>query len=243
MKMGNYIPGTETTRRRPTPDTYAHLRTWIDVDTHFIDITNITDLKNIDVQLEQSAKLYVSNVISRVIAQLIGATADGFVTLEATDDGELKVQVASGTSEIGSLAAGSNVIGNVGLEAGTEEIGKLAAGSALIGKFQIEGSSQTVLNAVINFATAATHSIIAAVSGKKIKITNIMLTVAGETNLTLKSSTTAISGALDFGGTDEPRGMAHHLGDHPLETLTGNAFQITSSGAVQVSGYVTYYAE
>jgi hypothetical protein len=82
---------------------------------------------------------------------------------------------------------------------------------------------------------------IAAVAGKKISITNIALTVSGETNITLKSGTTAISGAMDFGGTDEPRGMTQGLGEYPLQTTPGEAFVMSSSLAVQVSGYVTYY--
>jgi len=193
-----FNPATETSRR-PTPEKFAHLRKWIDVDEKFIDITNITNLKNINLQLEQTSVLYASNVISRVIAQLLGATTEGFVTLEATDEGRLKVDVRTGLP--------------------------------------------TTLKAKIDFATAATHEIIAAVARKTIKIVNLMLTVAGETNLTFKSATTAISGAMDFGGTDEPRGMVHHFGDHPLEMTLAEAFQITSSAAVQVSGYITYFTE
>ncbi|MEA3252719.1 MAG: hypothetical protein U9Q35_14460 [Pseudomonadota bacterium] len=221
MNYGNYEPGTLTSRRRPTPTEFVHLRSWIDVDEKSIDITNIANLKNINLQLEQTSKLYASNVISRAIAQLMGSYGDGFVTLEATEDGELKVHLAASTNAIGSLAAGSE----------------------LIGKVEVAGSSRTVLKAKIDFSTAATHEIIAAVAGKKIKVCNLMLTVAGDTNLTLKSATTALSGALDFGGTNEPRGMVHGFGDFPLETASGEAFQITSSGAVQVSGYVTYFTE
>jgi len=193
-----FDPATETSRR-PTPERFEHLRKWIDVDEKFIDITNITQLFDVNAQLEQSAKLYVSNVISRVVAQLLGKCGDGFVTLEGTADGALKVALMD--------------------------------------------TGRTVLKAKIDFATAATHEVIAAVAGETIKIQNIMLTVAGETNLTFKSATTSISGALDFGGTDEPRGMVHSFGDFPLCMTVSEAFQITSSGAVQVSGYVTYYTE
>jgi len=95
--------------------------------------------------------------------------------------------------------------------------------------------------AVINIATAATHEIVAAVAGFKISIASIAFTVAGETNLTLCSAATPISGAMDFGGTNEPRGLTHAPGEHPLQTETGEAFQVVNSSAVQVSGYVTYY--
>lgn len=215
-----FNPATETSRR-PTPERFEHLRAWAEEVKRSVKITNITDMTNINQQLEQNAELYVSNIISRVIAQLIGEYGDGFVTLKATADGKLKVETA--------LASGETI--------------ELAAGTEVIGKVQVAGTSRTVLRAAITFATAATHSIVALVAGKKIKIVNIMLTVAGETNLTFKSGTTAMSGAMDFGGTDEPRGMVHHFGDFPLETTAGEAFQITSSGAVQVSGYVTYFTE
>ncbi len=193
-----FNPATETSRR-PTPEKFDHLRRWVEPVKRDIKITNITEMTDINTQLEQNAELYVDNIISRVIAQLIGKYGDGFVTIEATEGGALKVASV--------------------------------------------GSGQTVLVKAITFATAATHEVIAAVSGKKVKITNLMLTVAGETNLTFKSNTTALSGALDFGGTDEPRGMVQHFGDSPLETAEGEAFNITSSGAVQLSGYATYFTE
>jgi len=217
----NYLPGTQTTRRRPTPTEFAHLRKWVQPVEQSIELRSVTEITNITQQLEQSAVLYLNNIVSRVIAQLTAKYGDGFVTLEGTEGGALKTV----------------------LEAGVAEIGKLAAGTAMIGSVQIVGSSRTVLNVVISFSGAATHSIIALVAAKKIKITNLMFTVAGETNLTLKSATDAISGAMDFGGTDEPRGMVQHFGDHPLETAAGEAFQITASAAVQVSGYATYYTE
>lgn len=105
-----FNPSTETSKR-PTPEKFKHLRTWIAVDEKFIDITNITELKNINVQLEQSSKLFVSNVISRVIAQLLGAYEDGFVTLEATAAGALKVAVLGSTHTILTKAINLNGAG------------------------------------------------------------------------------------------------------------------------------------
>ena len=95
--------------------------------------------------------------------------------------------------------------------------------------------------ASINIATAADHTIIAAVSGKKIIITNLLFTAGGDVNITLKDGTTALTGAMDFGGTSEPRGMVSNFGDEAIELTPGNAFVITLSAAVQVSGTVVYY--
>ncbi|MBA7662723.1 hypothetical protein ES703_70754 [subsurface metagenome] len=193
-----YDPGTFTSRR-PTPEKFEHLRKWIAVDEKFVDITNITELKNVNIQLEQSSKLYVSNVISRVIAQLLGAHGDGFVTLEGTSDGRLKVDV--------------------------------------------RGGLPTVLNKAINISGAATHQIVALVPGEKIKITNIMFTVSDDTRVTFCSNEDPISGEMFFGGTDEPRGMVHSFGDHPLETVSGQAFKIKLAPGVDCDGYLTYYTE
>ena len=243
MRPGKkYSPRTRTSKR-PTPTTFAHLRKWVEPVKRDVKIVSVTEMTNINQQLEQNAEMYISNIISRVIAQLIRKYGDGFVTLEATEDGELKVQIAAGAAAIGSLAAGTEEIGSVGLLAGTEEIGKLAAGSALIGKVECVPGSRTVLQAAITFAAAQNNCIISPVTGKKIKIVNIMFTVFGEVNLTLRSGTTALSGILDFGATDEPRGMVHHFGDFPLETASGEGFCILASTAVQVSGYVTYFTE
>jgi len=100
-----------------------------------------------------------------------------------------------------------------------------------------------IYKAKINIAAAEDATLVAAVADKKICLTAIALTVSGETNLTLKSGATAISGAMDFGGVNEPRGMTHNLGDCPLKTTAGEALVLNSSIAVQVSGYITYYLE
>jgi len=193
-----YNPGTFTSRR-PTPEKFEHLRKWIAVDEKFLDITNITQLQDINTQLEQSSKLFVSNVISRVIAQIIAKYGDGFVSLEGTIDGRLKV-------DTGVVAP-------------------------------------TVLNADITITGAGRTEIVGLVSGEQIKIVNMMFTVDDEVNITLESHETAKSGAMDFGGTGEPKGMVHHFGNAPFCTVSGEAFNISTVGVGKVNGYVTYYTE
>ncbi|MBA7711605.1 hypothetical protein ES703_120571 [subsurface metagenome] len=70
-----------------------------------------------------------------------------------------------------------------------------------------------------------------------------MFTVAGEVNVLLKSGATAKSGAMDFGGTDEPRGMVAPHGPGPFVCDTAEDFVINLSAAIQVSGYCTFYKE
>lgn len=93
----------------------------------------------------------------------------------------------------------------------------------------------------ISAASSGNNTIVAAVTGKKITITTLFFTVAGEVNVTLYDAATAMSGAMDFGGTSEPRGMVASFFDVPLELRVGRAFIINLSGAVQISGTVAYY--
>ena len=113
------------------------------------------------------------------------------------------------------------------------------------GSVKIEGTTKTILQAEINFNTLGDNTIVAANETKKIKVVSCCLTVGGETNLTFKRGTTPISGPMDFGGANEPRGMvANGTVECPvLETGVNEAFIINSSNAVQVSGWVRYYLE
>jgi hypothetical protein len=109
---------------------------------------------------------------------------------------------------------------------------------------KVGGNTKTVLSVAINFNTAATHEIIAADATNKIKIISYDLVVGGETNITLKHGATAFSGPYDYGGTNEPRGLVRNFpSNYPLETAINEAFNITNSAAVQVSGLVQYYKE
>jgi len=193
-----FDPATETSRR-PTPTTFAHLRKWVTPYSQDVEMTSITEITNINQQLEQVSRFFVSSIIQRVISQMVAAYGDGLVSLQCTEDGHLIVQS--------------------------------------------EREAKTNLRKDISFAVAASNEIVAGVAGKQIKITNLAFTVFGETNITLQSAGDAISGAMDFGAADEPRGMVQHFGDSPLETVAGEAFNILASAAVQVSGYVTYYIE
>ena len=193
-----YNPRTRTSRR-PTPDEFAHLRRWVESVEHYIDLKSISEMTNIDQQIEQISKFYISSIIQRVISQMTAAYNDGFVTLQASKDGELKVKLA--------------------------------------------GATQAITSVKIDFSSSGDHTIVPGQAGKKIKLTSMVFTVAGETNITIKAGSTAITGPMDFGGTDEPRGIVISHGYVPYEIATGSAFVINSSAAVQISGYLTGFIE
>ncbi len=105
--------------------------------------------------------------------------------------------------------------------------------------------NKTILQAKIDFSSSGNNTIVSADATKKIKVVSLRLTVAGETNLTFKRGGTAISGAMDFGGTGESRGMVDggSVINPIIETGTNETFVINSSSAVQVSGWITYFKE
>lgn len=216
-----FDPATETSRR-PTPERFAHLRKWVEPIVRDIKITTITEIVNINEQLEQTTELYINNIISRVIAQIVGKYGDGFVTIEGTEGGALHVYIKD-------IAAG--VALPVTVEAGTESIGKI----------QVEGPGQTMLYAAINTAAAGPTALIAAAADLKHHVTMIVLTVAGDTDITFSTAATLLTGAMAFGGTDEPRGMVANHGNFPLVGGTNEAFNITNSGSILITGYLVYY--
>jgi len=252
--------------RRPTPTTFEHLRGYVALVKQFLKITNVTELTDINEILNQTASLYISNEISRVIAQLAGETPLGFETIQSTVDGALHVYPVGGTTPgytdikiedgddeaLGAIADAIVAAGAVGtisaklrrLTQGIEDLKSLlvlASGSNLIGRVQVQGLSHTVLTAPINIATIATHDIIAAVGSVAHHITSICFTVEGEVDLTLRDETGAFTGVMDFGAEGEPKGMTHTHELTPLKCHVNEKFQITLGHAIQVSGYVTYY--
>lgn len=94
--------------------------------------------------------------------------------------------------------------------------------------------------AKIDISTSGDHTVIPAVTARKIIVSTIVFTVGGEVNVTLKAGGGAISGPMDFGGSNEPRGIVINMGDHGIEIGEGVAFKINLSASKQVSGFVVY---
>lgn len=88
----SFDPGRHASRA-PMPTDFRHLLGFVVKDERFLTIHNQSELVNINSQLDQTLNLQVSNIVSRVIAQLIGLTDLGWRTIEATNDGALKVAI------------------------------------------------------------------------------------------------------------------------------------------------------
>jgi hypothetical protein len=99
--------------------------------------------------------------------------------------------------------------------------------------------------AVISASSSGDNAIVAAVTGKKIRVTSYVLSFSGSVNAKWRSGTTDLSGLLygaaaavvECGPTDSDL-----RGQRPghLETARGEALNLNLSGATAVGGHLTY---
>ncbi len=197
----SFDPGTHTSKA-PMPTEFRHLLGWADKLERFLTIHNQTELVDIDQQLNQTLNLQVSNIISRVIAQLIGLSDLGWRTIKATPEGALNVAID-------------------GLLSDTKNLQYAPFRSNSTDPIEIVGAT----------------------AGQKIHVVNLVFTVTGAVAVILYSGTDPISGAMDFGDTEEPKGAVIPLGFGPIVCRTGEAFNIDLDAAVFISGFCTYYKQ
>lgn len=242
-QLYTFDPGTNTSRC-PMPTRFEHFLSFIPKEENFLGLHSQTDITNINKQLDQTLNLMISNIIQRVIAQVIGQTDTGFITIKGTDNGELHVY-APGIGAISDAIVAAGAAGSLSAKLrrvtqGLEDLKSmivLASGS----KVQIEGTSQTILSKEIDITGAGTHTITADAPSGSYHICSIMFTVTGDVTVTLRDETADLSGDMSFGGTNEPRGMTHNFGQIPLKCDAGKKFQIVTVGAFHLQGVITYY--
>lgn len=104
----------------------------------------------------------------------------------------------------------------------------------------------TIQRAVISASTSGDNTLVAAVTGKKIKVLAVILVVSGDVDVRFESGaggsalTGIISLAQDGNGFILPSTLP---GFHWFETAAGELLNLELSDAVQVSGCLLYYSE
>ena len=97
------------------------------------------------------------------------------------------------------------------------------------------------------YAAAGDYTAIAGIAGKRIVITGLYVSSSAAITLTLKSNTTALSGAMYVGASDRLTfsSAPFTVMDEWWVTKTnaGENFVITASGAATVTGIVQYRYE
>ena len=94
--------------------------------------------------------------------------------------------------------------------------------------------------AVINAATSGNNTIVAAVTGKKIRVLSYVLISAGAVNATFQTGAggTALTGALPLAAQAGASSGFSPVGH--FETVAAALLNLSLSAAIQVSGHVTY---
>ncbi len=87
--------------------------------------------------------------------------------------------------------------------------------------------------------TGALNEIVAAVTGKKIIVTSLVLVCTSANSVNWEDGTTDISGVMSF----PANGGYSMSGSRLLETTAGAALQLTQTGATVVSGHLSYRLE
>ena len=94
-----------------------------------------------------------------------------------------------------------------------------------------------VFQDVISFAASGNNTIIAGIVGKRIKVLQIMFTIASAGNLIFKSGSTALSGTFTFPASGS---MVLDYIQLPLNCLPDASFIINASTAQIVGGTIWY---
>lgn len=95
----------------------------------------------------------------------------------------------------------------------------------------------SVTQVPINFSGAGDNILVAGIAGKRIKVLQFFFVLAAATNLTYKSGSTVLSGALDFGSN---AAQVQDFIQLPLTCNVGDPFILNSSAAVAVGGTIWY---
>ena len=104
-----------------------------------------------------------------------------------------------------------------------------------------------VLRAAVSAASSGDNTLVAAVTGKKIKVLGLVLVGAGAVDVRLESGAggTALTGVMSLTANGDLKIVfpMSEPGYHWVETAAGALLNLELSGAVQVSGCLVYYTE
>jgi hypothetical protein len=98
-----------------------------------------------------------------------------------------------------------------------------------------------IMTAGFSLAAAAPAVVIAGVVSEQIYLSFITFFVAGAVKITFQDGSRSISGPMNFGDEDEPRGAVLDHSRSPIVISPGNSFGIYPSTNKGVAGYCTYY--
>ncbi len=147
-----------------------------------------------------------------------------------------------GDVDVASIAAGNNNIGNVDIESmpGSAALTDTVGVKLCVDAMQNDLTALTPKRALISANTATNTSLVAAVPAKSILVTGIHIVTAGAQTVSITdgSGGTSLSGVMTLAsGTPFSPGF-HQYGW--FKTTAATALFMTTTAAVQTSGFLTY---
>jgi hypothetical protein len=98
--------------------------------------------------------------------------------------------------------------------------------------------------AAINASASGSNAIVAAATGKRIRVVSYVIVAAGAVTATWQSASTALSGPMSLassGGASASVGILAPGGAYGLfQTEAGEALNLSLGGAVNVAGHLCY---
>lgn len=202
---------------------------------------------------QTTANSSLSSIDTKLSSQATAAnqtTANSSLSTIVTNTGATKTSVDTVAARIGAntssswdgSSASTDVIGAVRFVG--ERIDALA--SDVIGnttpatvaqdtsRIRVGGTDLTPKFAVISASASGDTPIVAAVTGKKIRVLSYMVSKSDAVNMKFRSGTTDITGLLYNGAAPSFSPVGH------FETAAGAALNINLSGAVAVGGHLVY---
>lgn len=192
----------------------------------------------------------------------LGSQADAACGTATGSCSLIALQKFNNTATTSPLAAGTAIIGRVGIDQttpgttnGTQDAASGATGSAVPSKAMFAGARsganlvgliQADTSAAINVSTATTTQLVALSGSTKIYVTSYNVISGGTGNITFVygtgsncgTGTTSLTGAYNF---TAQAGIAIGSGLSPVLVVpSGNALCVTTTAAVQMSGSVSY---
>lgn len=102
-------------------------------------------------------------------------------------------------------------------------------------------TSRSLKTVTIDHGTMGDNVIVAAVSGKRIKVYAVVLVVSAAVNCRWKSGANDLSGDMNYNGKGEGYAQAVEPPDFLMATNAGEALVLNLSAAVPVDGIVSYW--
>lgn len=99
-------------------------------------------------------------------------------------------------------------------------------------------SDSDIKTAVIDQSGIGNNEIVAAVSGKSLRVLEALAVTAGANTLQWKSATTALTGPMALAASGSAQ--VHFAEEGHFETTAGQALNLDQSAAVQVGGWLRY---